>query len=292
MKLDKRSIAFVRKCFYYMDICIQNENGKPVILLKNPAIDAMSKRELHMDFHSFTEKLKTEDRYGNWQRETGRIKRKYWSRECFLEKAEIPTFSRLFYFLIFAFKRVPEPEEFFQAYLDCFCTTDGTTFSFLPQFEPTCGERGTALPKKETLYCNTLKCRITNCYPSFLREVGLLFDLLRKENGSYRVSYILNYDIHKDSDLVIIDGSNNYVSVSLYNNTSDSLVKRLEKNLHNQNKKGWYRLKVSMLYNFRPDQNHPKNSTRYGSIDLYDQNVTAKLLQLIQGNQIGIQILE
>ena len=53
-----------------MDICIQNENGKPVILLKNPAIDAMSKRELHMDFNSFTEKLKTEDRYGNWHRET------------------------------------------------------------------------------------------------------------------------------------------------------------------------------------------------------------------------------
>ena len=176
-RLGNTSIKFLRKNINNINMKIYSKDGNINMIIKELGINKTFHKQLDYDISKFQSYLFLDD-YSIWHNKTNKNKSKFWSYDCFLENAEIPRFSEIFYFLFYVFERVPTPKEFFYGYLDIYCNIiDKHTFEFLPEFEPICGERGKPLPPKETLYLNTLKCRNTNSNTSIFREVGCRFVL-------------------------------------------------------------------------------------------------------------------
>ena len=284
MIIQQKYINLFRTSVNKFNISILNNYGFLTMKFEN-SNGIKIQKEISYDFNKLTQDL-IKDEYGPWKNMTDKFKDKYFSHDSFLENAEIPKFSEVFYFMFFILERIPSPEEFYLAYLELYCKVhqDNSTFHFLPQFEPKTGERGKKLPPKENLYLNSLKCRITRAYPSFIREVGCLFNLFEQNNIGANFKYNLNSDIHKDSDIVCVYEGNE-ISISLYNNTSSSLKKRLEKEqnaaLHNCD------FKIALLANLSMN----KNTKNYGSIALYDLNAIYNIFEIIKNNRKGYFII-
>lgn len=288
-RLGKTSIKFLRKNINNINMKIYPIDGNINMNIKELEPKKIFHKQLDYNLNKFQSYLFVDD-YSVWRKETGKIKKQYWSNDCFLENAEIPRLSEVFYFLFYIFERVPTPEEFFYGYLDVYCNIiDQHTFEFLPEFEPKYGERRKPLPPKETLYLNTLKCRITNSYPSFLREVGCLLMLLElNTSDELQFYYDFNDDINNDSDICCIK-NNIKISISLFNNTGISIKKRLEKEKNNSKKHNTF--KIIVLANFINKNNFKRNLQRYGSIELYNLESIKKIISIAKNSNNGYYVI-
>ena len=283
MILSQKLINYFRCCGENLNITYHIEKGKLFFKIKNIKTNQTYIKKINYTEQELTTYLFKDD-YKRWKNMTDKLKESYFSHDSFLENAEIPPFSRVFYYLFYSFERIPSPEEFFDGYVSCYCQKhkDGETFHFRPEFKPKRGERGKALPPEETLYLNSLKCRITRAYPSFIREVACCLMLSEYSDNDIDIGYNLNKDIFSDTDLIAINKTlSSTVSISLYNNSSMSVKKRIEKEQNNCSKQSF---KIAVLANLFGTE---KNVKSYGSIELYDYQTIKTIINIINSYDKG-----